>query len=313
MSLVRSHVHASPQAADADPPQGGQWRGWYEGLRARVDALVQERVDRMKSADAGHSQLAAAIEYSLCQKGKRVRPVLVLAGCEACGGRLDDADAAALAVECIHTFSLIHDDLPAMDDDDLRRGVATNHKVFGEALAILAGDWLVAEAFALLAESPCPRRGEMVAALADGTKAMTIGQAADIAGERRPADRGLLEFIHRHKTAGLLEASCRMGALAGGASDAQIAALSRFGAHLGLAFQIVDDVLDCTGTTATLGKRSGKDCAVEKQTYPAAVGVEESRKLAAAEIAAARAALAPFGARASNLARLAEYVLSRER
>jgi len=288
------------------------WRDWFAERRAAVDRIITEHVAALRAADPGHSRLIEAGVYSLTQGGKRLRPILVLESCAVCGGQPTAAHAAALAVECIHTFSLIHDDLPAMDDDDLRRGQPTSHKVFGEALAVLAGDWLSLHAFRLLAEARLPVTADLVAALPAGSLGMVEGQGADIAGEQRPPATDLVEYIHRHKTAGLIEACCRLGALSAAADAEAVAALGRYGRHLGLAFQIVDDVLDETSTTAALGKRAGKDAAVSKQTYPAVFGRDASRAQARREVDAATAALAPFGAAAQRLCELAEVVVTRD-
>jgi geranylgeranyl diphosphate synthase type II len=289
------------------------WHQWLKAEQAACNTLVAEHLDALRPAIASQEQLFDAVAYSLGQGGKRLRPILVRASCAACGADPADARLPALAVECIHTFSLIHDDLPAMDDDDLRRGQPTNHKVFGEALAILAGDWLVAHAFSLLAhpEIRPERSAAMVRVLGFGSLGMVEGQAADIAGEGQPADPERVEFIHLHKTARLLEASCRLGGLCAGADERQLGAVTDFGRQLGLAFQIVDDLLDATGSTEDLGKRAGKDAAVEKQTFPAAFGVEESRRRARETVDRATQALEPLGSAAESLRGLAEYVLSR--
>jgi geranylgeranyl diphosphate synthase type II len=201
-----------------------------------------------------------------------------------------------------------------MDDDDLRRGVPTNHKVFGEAMAILAGDWLATHAFTLLVATPDARAvPQLSAALAAGTDAMIVGQAADIEGENQPTNAEQVKLIHRHKTAALIEACCKMGAIAAGADARTVDGMASYGRHLGLAFQIADDLLDATATTEELGKRAGKDADASKQTYPAAFGVEESRRQARAEVDQAVAALSPFGVEAEHLRALAEYVITREK
>jgi geranylgeranyl diphosphate synthase type II len=217
-------------------------------------------------------------------------------------------------MELVHTFSLIHDDLPAMDNDDTRRGQPTNHKVFGEGLAVLAGDWLVVQAFSLLTSDRYDRAlmPGLVRALADGTKWMIEGQGADLAGEGQPASRELVQYIHRHKTATLIETCCRLGALCAGASSDAAVALARYGRHLGLAFQIADDLLDATGSPEQMGKRVGKDAVQAKQTYPAAFGLEESQAQARVEVDAALAALDSFGGRADRLRDLARYVIRRD-
>ncbi len=289
------------------------WHAWLADRRRWVDQAISRHLNTLKTCRAADPQLLDAVAYSLSQPGKRARPILVLAAAETCGGDAEQAWPAALAIECVHTFSLIHDDLPAMDDDDLRRGQPTNHKVFGEALAILAGDWLATHAFEVLGQVRPERVGPLVAALADGTLGMISGQAADIQGETLPTDAARVEFIHLHKTAKLIAAAARMGAVAVGASAAATDALERYGRHLGLAFQIVDDLLDCTSTAAVLGKQAGKDAGAGKQTYPAAFGVEESRRQAAGQVAAAIESLAMFGPAAENLRGLAHFVLTRER
>lgn len=291
------------------------WRRWFDAQRSRVDNALSSHLNALKRDFTPHSRLLDCVEYALTAGGKRLRPVLVLECCRVCGGTEAAAWPAALAVECVHTFSLIHDDLPAMDDDDLRRGKPTSHKVFGEALAILAGDWLLAHAFALLTEQ---RRGQRLAAeltrvLATASCEVCLGQGADIAGQQRPGDAELVRFIHGYKTSRLFEACCRLGALSARAQAADIKRMARYGSHLGLAFQIVDDLLDCAGTAERVGKRTGKDAAVAKQTYPAVFGPAASREHARREIDAAVAALAPFGVRARRLRLLAEYVLARDR
>lgn len=217
-------------------------------------------------------------------------------------------------MECLHTFSLINDDLPAMDDDAFRRGQPTNHKVFGEGLAVLAGDWLATYAFRLLAGAACAPATivAMVETLAGGTLGMIEGQGADLAGENSPPNRDLVRYIHERKTAALIETCCRLGAISAAAPQESLAALARYGRHLGLAFQIVDDLLDVTSTPEQMGKRVGKDAASHKQTYPAAFGVEESRVAAGREVAAAIAALEPFGPAADRLRELAQFVVERD-
>jgi geranylgeranyl diphosphate synthase type II len=307
--VTRSPTSTSPVT---DP---AAWRAWFDEQRAAVERTLKGHVSQLRANDPGHSRVLEAVAYSLVQGGKRLRPILVRECCVVSGGNVAAASPAALAVECIHTFSLIHDDLPAMDNDDLRRGQPTNHKVFGEAVAILAGDWLVAHAFGLLAGPDVSPHvsAALVRTLAEGSLGMVEGQGADIAGEGQAASAPLVEYIHRHKTARLIEACCRLGALAGGADSVQIERLGQYGQHLGLAFQIVDDVLDCTSSTDALGKRAGKDASVSKQTYPAVYGLEPARTQAAREVDAALAALAPLGPKADHLRGLARFVLERER
>jgi len=301
--------------ARAAGPCSSAWRTWFDNRRAAIDRRISNHLKLLKSRLQPHSRLLESVEYSLGDGGKRVRPVLVLEACRVCGGDEEAAWPAALAIECVHAFSLIHDDLPAMDNDDLRRGKPTNHKVFGEALAMLAGDWLLSHAFELLSSDEVDQRvaPALARTLAEGTRDMIVGQGADIAGQQQPSDPALVRFIHRNKTARLIETACRLGALAADAPAARVEALGTYGHHLGLAFQIRDDLLDAAGSTDRAGKRVAKDVAAAKQTYPAAFGLEQSQRLAAAEVAAAVAALVPFGSRADRLRALARYVLRRDR
>jgi geranylgeranyl diphosphate synthase type II len=235
----------------------------------------------------------------------------------AAGGEMDGVAPCACSLELIHTYSLIHDDLPALDNDDYRRGKLTNHKVFGDAMAILAGDALLTLAFQVLAELPAPadRKVRLMAELAtaSGTVGGMIGgQVADLEGEGKPPDAALLESIHRAKTGALLRASLRMGAIYAGASEAQYAALSCYGEHIGLAFQIVDDILDVEESSEALGKTAGKDAAQHKITFPAVYGLEVSRTMAEAECARAHQVLEPFGERAARLHELADLIVRRK-
>jgi geranylgeranyl diphosphate synthase type II len=258
-----------------------------------------------------------AMRYSLFAGGKRIRPLLAIAAAGCVTPNCPGVEVAACALELIHTYSLIHDDLPALDNDDLRRGRPTNHKVFGEAMAILAGDALLTLAFQVLAQLPaCPaeRRIRLVEelALASGTVGGMIGgQVHDLLGERQPPTAELLHQIHRAKTGALLRASVRLGAIFAGASDSQLAALSQYGEHIGLAFQIVDDLLDVEQSSEQLGKTAGKDAAQHKITFPAVYGIERSRQMAHAELARAEAALEPFAADALWLRHLARLIVHR--
>jgi geranylgeranyl diphosphate synthase, type II len=263
-------------------------------------------------------KLQEAIRYSLLTPGKRLRPMLVMLSAEACGGSAEAAVPAACAVEMIHTYSLIHDDLPALDNDDYRRGKPTCHKVFGEAMAILAGDALFTLAIQTLSviEKLAPeRRVRLIRELsfASGTvDGMIGGQVTDIEGERQPPTAELLDRIHHAKTGALLRASVRMGGICAGASEAQLEALSRYGEHAGLAFQIVDDVLDVEESSEALGKTAGKDAAQGKITFPAVYGIERSRQMAAEECARAHEALLPFGERAQRLHEIADLIVDRK-
>ncbi len=302
-------------ALTRDPVVAADFPAWLERRRLAVDEALSAHLNEIEATRAPHCRLLEAVQYSVQVGGKRFRPILVLETCSVCGGRVEAALPAALAMEFIHTFSLIHDDLPAMDDDDVRRGQPTNHKVFGEGLAVLAGDWLVAHAFAVLASDPVDPGlvPALIRALADGTRWMIEGQGADLEGEHRPVDAELVRHIHAHKTAALIETGCRLGALCAGASGDAVAALARYGHHLGLAFQITDDLLDVTSTTEKMGKQVGKDGEASKQTYPAAFGVAESEQQARVEVAAALRVLELFGGRADRLRDLARYVLRRDR
>jgi geranylgeranyl diphosphate synthase type II len=260
------------------------------------------------------------MRYSLFAGGKRIRPVLVLAAGEAVGGSREELLPLACAVEMIHTYSLVHDDLPAMDDDDLRRGKPTSHKVFGEAIAILAGDALLTLAFQQLASVPhgatdglVRRRLEALAALAEacGTGGLIGGQVMDLESEGRAIDRAALERLHRAKTGALLAACVRGGAILGGARPDELEALARFAAAIGLAFQVVDDVLDATGDAASLGKTAGKDEAARKATYVSLHGIERAREMAADLLQGALAAVAPLGPRAGLLQALARQIVDR--
>ncbi|BAZ47417.1 farnesyl-diphosphate synthase [Nostoc sp. NIES-4103] len=260
-----------------------------------------------------------SMRYSLLAGGKRLRPILCLATCEMIGGTIDMAMPAACAVEMIHTMSLIHDDLPAMDNDDYRRGKLTNHKVYNEAIAILAGDGLLALAFEFVAtQTPQSvardRVLQVIARLgrALGAAGLVGGQVVDLDSEGK-SDISLetLNFIHNHKTAALLEASVVCGGIVAGASSEDVQRLTRYSQNIGLAFQIVDDILDITATTEQLGKSAGKDIAAKKVTYPSLWGIEESRAKAQQLIEAACAELEPFGELAQPLQAIAHYITSR--
>jgi farnesyl diphosphate synthase len=288
--------------------------------RTRLDDLRREVEqalgDALPPEDAWPGTIHRAVRYSLLGGGKRVRPLLVLAA----AGSAGEAMPFAVAVEMIHTYSLIHDDLPAMDDDDLRRGRPTSHKVFGEAVAILAGDALLTRAFHLLAEIPrdwdagrVRRRVEATALLGEacGTSGLIGGQVEDLESEGRAVGAEALERLHRAKTGALLRACVVGGGLLGGAGPEELAALEAYASAVGLAFQVVDDVLDATEGAAQLGKTAGKDAAADKATYVKIHGLEASRALAARLLAEALAALAPLGERGALLAELARGIVER--
>ncbi len=291
--------------------------GWLQAQQKRVEALLASRMAAISRRSP--ARLSDAMAYSLLDGGKRLRPVLCLtfadAVAHASNGGGEPGDDAACALECIHTYSLVHDDLPAMDDDALRRGRPTNHKVYGEAMAILAGDALLTDAFALLASGPPAEqavRGRLVAelALAAGAGGMVGGQVLDIA-EDRPAEIDYLTRLHRMKTGALIKAACRMGAIAGGANEATLQAAEIYGDAVGLAFQIADDILDVTASAATMGKPTGADAAAGRHTFPAVVGLEQARVLAAGHVTRALGAVRELEGADGPLAALARYSAER--
>jgi geranylgeranyl diphosphate synthase, type II len=282
-------------------------------------ALVDAALDRVLPAiDAVPVTLHRAMRYSVLAPGKRLRPTLVIAGAEAVGGAAEAVLDTACALELIHTYSLIHDDLPAMDDDDYRRGRLTNHKVFGEAMAILAGDALLTLAFRLVADNAArlaePRMiARVVAEVADaaGTDGMVGGQVIDIESEGKDVGPDTLEYIHRHKTAALIRVSLTAGATLGGGRDEQVAPIRRAGEALGLAFQIVDDILDVEGSLAELGKTAGSDVRKKKVTYPALHGLDASKRKARELIEETKRVLEPLGPSAEPIRALADFVFER--
>jgi geranylgeranyl diphosphate synthase type II len=278
--------------------------------------LVETALARsVAESDGPASRLLDAMRYSLLAGGKRLRPILALAACEAVGGTTEAALGFACAIEMIHTYSLVHDDLPCMDDDDLRRGRPTNHKVYGEAIAILAGDGLLTDAFAVLARSATAARvapAAVIAAIAElaeaaGSGGMVGGQVIDLLGEGRTLSRAELEYMHRRKTGALFVAAVCGGARLGGADENALRALREYAGALGLAFQVVDDLLDVEESTENVGKRTGKDEARGKATYPSVIGVESSRELARELVAKAVRALHAFDERAESLRAIARF------
>jgi geranylgeranyl diphosphate synthase, type II len=285
---------------------------------ARQQQRVDAELDRLVPPESAPPEtIHRAMRYSLFAGGKRIRPILCMEAARAVSDSPPGVEACACALELIHTYSLIHDDLPALDNDDYRRGKLTNHKVFGDAMAILAGDSLLTLAFQVLAELPIggDRRAALVAELAtaSGTVGGMIGgQVADLEGEGKAPEPQLLETIHRAKTGALLRASLRMGAIYTGAADGEYAALSCYGEHVGLAFQIVDDILDVEESSEALGKTAGKDAQQHKITFPAVYGLTASRKMAEEECANAHRVLEPFGERAGRLHELADLIVHRK-
>ncbi len=306
----------SPTSAEAAQLAPGSF------LASRVP-VYQQRIEgvlarALEVPQGATTRLLEAMRYSTLAGGKRARPILVYATGEALGAALEHLDAAAAAVELIHVYSLVHDDLPAMDDDDLRRGRPTCHRAFDEATAILVGDALQARAFEVLAHAPAHTsavaRLEMLRVLADaiGTRGMAGGQAIDLESVKQTLDETSLERMHRQKTGALIQASVLLGAISAGlTSVAEHAALAEFGAEIGLAFQIQDDILDVEGTTSTLGKRAGADANRVKPTYPSVLGMERARERALAHRDRAIAALSPWPARFANLREFACFLVAR--
>jgi geranylgeranyl diphosphate synthase, type II len=284
---------------------------------ARQQTRVDEALQRWVPAESTLPEsIHKAMRYSLFAGGKRIRPLLCMAAAEAVSDSPVGIESCAATLELIHTYSLIHDDLPALDNDDLRRGVPTCHKVFGDAIAILAGDALLTLAFQVLAQMDCPAERKVALivelATASGTvNGMIGGQVCDLEGEGRHPDAALLETIHRAKTGALLRASLRMGAIYAGGDSEQLGALSCYGEHVGLAFQIVDDILDVEQSSETLGKTAGKDAQQHKITFPAVYGLARSREMAEEERLAAHLALKAFDDRAERLREIADFIVHR--
>lgn len=281
--------------------------------------LIERALDRyLPKANTKPATLHRAMRYSLFAGGKRLRPILCLAAAEACEGKIGNAVPLACALECIHTYSLVHDDLPSMDNDDFRRGRPTCHKIFGDGIAILAGDALLTIAFEIVSNAkPTPRYDTSSLlreiAVAAGSQKLIAGQVADLEAEGQNVKRDQLQFIHENKTAAILKSSVRLGAMSANADARKLSAISRFGQRLGLAFQIIDDILDVTQTSEILGKSAGKDVAAKKATYPAVIGLEKSRAEAKRLTRQAHNALSVFRDRdAEPLHALANYLLERE-
>jgi geranylgeranyl diphosphate synthase type II len=297
-------------------------------LESRTTAVNAALDGFLPAAKARPGTIHAAMRYPLFAGGKRMRPAVCLAAAIACGGKEADAMPLACAVECIHTYSLVHDDLPCMDDDDLRRGKPTTHVEFrtgqdaagrkrGEAIALLAGDALLTQAFEIAAHCRAWKRyshQDIILELARtaGSLQLIAGQVADLEGEGRKSSLAELRYIHERKTSALLCCSVRLGGMSANCTPAQLQALTDFGYHVGLAFQVIDDILDVTQSSEKLGKTAGKDIKAQKTTYPALVGLEKSRRIATQLTGKAFAALKPFKGRAVVLEALAEFLLNRE-
>jgi geranylgeranyl diphosphate synthase type II len=283
----------------------------------------QKLIDRalaryLPKASTKPATIHHAMRYSLFAGGKRLRPILCVAAAQACRGKIHNALPLACALECIHTYSLVHDDLPSMDDDDFRRGRATCHKIFGEGIAVLAGDALLTIAFEIVSHAKTSRRYDMSTvvrelAIAAGSQKLIAGQVADLEAEGKNVERRELQFIHENKTAAILRTSVRLGAMSANADAKKLSAITTFGQRLGLAFQVVDDILDVTQTSEILGKSAGKDVAAKKATYPAVIGLEKSRMEAKRLTREAHNALSVFSDQeAEALHALANYLLERE-
>ncbi|MGE5239505.1 MAG: polyprenyl synthetase family protein [Chloroflexota bacterium] len=284
--------------------------------KRRVDSFLETYF----SAPMHPAVLHQSVVYSLSAGGKRIRPVLCIASHEACGGVVEDALPFAAALELIHTYSLIHDDLPAMDNDDLRRGKPTNHKVYGEGMAILAGDALLTEAFCLLSDASMAGTGVSSEArlkvvheiaFAAGGRGMVGGQAQDLLSEDAEPDAETLSFIHRHKTAALIAASVRAGGMLASCDEAALRGLTEYGETVGLAFQIIDDILDVEGDTEVLGKQRGSDEKKKKMTYPRLYGLDASKREARKLMDRAEHALETFDRGADRLREIARFVIER--
>lgn len=300
------------------PPVGKPTGLTLRAYLRRCSNAVDRALGRLlPSARTKPQTLHRAMRYSLLAGGKRMRPALAIAAAEACGGSLERALPVACAVECVHTYSLIHDDLPCMDDDDFRRGRPTSHKVFGEAVAVLAGDALLAVAFEILADAaPTPRYPTSALlkelARASGSRCLVGGQVADLEAEGGKANASQLKFIHEGKTAAMISASLKMGAMSANATPTHILQLEKFGMALGHAFQVIDDILDCTQSASKLGKSAGKDTRDGKATVPSLLGLEGARVKARSLTSDAKKALAGLGSRAARLHEIADHLLERE-
>jgi len=283
--------------------------------------LVDKTLEKLFPSAVGlEKSVIEAARYSLFAGGKRLRPILCMQAAEVVGGSLEDVMPVACALEMIHTYSLIHDDLPAMDNDDFRRGVPTNHKVYGEAIAILAGDALLTEAFGFvagMATDRCIPAEKILQAIgiltrASGYRGMIGGQVIDLESENRDVDLATVEYMHVHKTGAILAACLELGALLGGGADQDIASLIKYGQHFGLAFQITDDLLDVEGDPQVMGKQPGSDVAKNKKTYPALLGVSKSRESAKLHVNEALNAIRSYGESAEPLRAIARYLLVRQ-
>lgn len=288
---------------------------YLKNKKELVDSFLETYVSSKKDQNGCPKELFEAMKYSLLAGGKRVRPILVLAGYEAVGGESNNVMPVASSLELIHTYSLIHDDLPSMDDDDFRRNKPTTHIAFGEATAILAGDALLTEAFNIISNTKA-EPGILINVIKEVTHAcgpdgMVGGQTIDILMEGEKVEKDKLIYIHTHKTGALIKASVRIGAIMANASEDELDSLTTYGDNVGLAFQIIDDILDITGTTEELGKPAGSDNINSKNTYPSVFGLDESKKIAGNLITDAIKMLEGFDEKADPLREIAKYIISR--
>src|SRR5438094_2064020 len=290
-------------------------KAYLRSRQKEIDRALDRYLPKPKTKP---TTLHRAMRYSLFAGGKRLRPILCLAAAEACGGKIGTSLPLACALECVHTYSLVHDDLPSMDNDDFRRGRPTCHKIFGDGIAILAGDALLTIAFEIVSKAkPTSRYDTTILfreiAVAAGSQKLIAGQVADLEAEGKNVKRDQLQFIHENKTAAILKTSLRLGAMSANANIRKLSAITAFGQRLGLAFQIIDDILDVTQTSDILGKSAGKDVAAKKATYPAVIGLEKSRAEARRLTRQAHNALSMFSSSdAEPLHVLANYLLERE-
>ena len=314
-SLKQRRMFVKPKHLNSRSQEPFQLQDYLASRNAAVNRALAEF---LPTATVKPATIHRAMRYSLFAGGKRIRPALCLAAAAACGGDEADAYPLACAVECIHTYSLVHDDLPAMDNDDYRRGKLTNHKVFGEGVAVLAGDALLTQAFEIAAKCEgWPRYSHQTIILelarAAGSLQLIAGQVADLEGEGKRLSAGQLRYIHERKTSALLCCSVRLGGMSANCTPAQLKALTAFGYNVGLAFQVIDDILDVTQTSEKLGKTAGKDTKAQKATYPSIVGLKQSRKIAAQLTRRAFSSLKSFKGKAVALEALAEFLLRRDR
>lgn len=287
-------------------------KSFLKEKKGLVDSFLSSYFDRPIRPSVLHESM----KYSLLAGGKRIRPILCIASYEACGGNGTEVLPQACALEFIHTYSLIHDDLPTMDNDSLRRGKPTNHVVFGEAMAILAGDALLTDAFRVFSESKTLAPERLLAGMRDlsasaGIMGMVAGQAQDIISENGEPSEEIVQFIHMNKTAALIRSSVTIGAHLAGADDDDMPLFSKFGSNIGLAFQVIDDILDIEGTTEELGKPKGSDMEKKKMTYPSVYGIEQSRAIAGELISSAGASIRKIKGNPQNLIAIADYLLAR--